>query len=46
MKKVAVLLILGFILTTMLSGCYNAERHARRMNESFENIFLDGTGIN
>ena len=44
-KFLSITLVLS-CLTLFFSGCYNAERHARRLNESVENIFLDGTGVN
>ena len=46
MKRIIILLLLLSGLTIFFSGCYNTERRARRTQESFENIFLDGTGIN
>ncbi len=46
MKRFIVALILISWLTSVLCGCYNTERHARRLQESFVNICLDGPGIN
>ena len=46
MKKAVALLIIVSGLTMLLTGCYNTERHARRLQASFTNIFMDGTGIN
>lgn len=46
MKKIIALITVVCGLTVLLTGCYNTERHARRMQESFANIFLDGTGVN
>ncbi|MDX9702502.1 MAG: hypothetical protein RBU23_05595 [Candidatus Auribacterota bacterium] len=46
MKKAIVLVVFICSLTMILAGCYNTERHARRLQASFTNIFLDGTGVN
>ncbi|MEW6535716.1 MAG: hypothetical protein AB1454_08840 [Candidatus Auribacterota bacterium] len=46
MKNTVILLLVLFVLTVAVAGCYNTERHARRFQQSVENVFLDGTGIN
>ena len=46
MKRIIMVILVLSGLTIFLAGCYNTERRARRMQESVENIFLDGTGIN
>lgn len=46
MKKMIGLFLLISMIGVVCSGCYNTERHARRFQQSVENVCLDGTGIN